>query len=229
MDDSSASEARRSKRTAARAAVDMIADGMFVALGSGSTVNQAVDALANRVETGLSIRVVAASTATEVSLDQVGIPVTYPGPDDAIDLYIDSADECDPARNLLKGRGGALLREKVLATAAAHVAIMIDETKRVPVLGTGPLPIEVLPFARILVGGNLQRIGISWTLRDHDREPFLTDNGNIILDCQIPDIRDPETVDRTLSDIPGVLETGLFIGLVDTLIVGDGEECYIVA
>ena len=217
------------KELAARRAVEYVADGMVVGLGTGSTADLATRALGERARSeGLEIRCVPTSLASARLGEEVGLEIRSLEDCPAIDLTIDGADEVDPRLDLIKGLGGALLREKIVAGASAREVIIVDASKRVDRLGTrSPLPVEVVPFAWTLARMRLMELASQAELRrDQEGQPFVTDNGNYILDCRFTGgIADPADTERRIGEIPGVVENGLFIGLADTVVVGDGGRC----
>jgi ribose 5-phosphate isomerase A len=211
------------KGAAGRAAAKLVRDGDIVGLGTGSTAYFAVVALGERVKSGLKIIGIPTSVQTADLARQLGIPLTTLDEHPAIDITIDGADEVDPKLNLIKGGGGALLREKVVASASKRMVVVADSAKIVPVLGKFPLPVEVIPFARTVVEKKIVALGASPKLRTKpDGSPFLTDNGNQILDCSFGKIADPPALAVTLSNTPGIVEHGLFIGLASVALVGRG-------
>src|ERR1700686_302863 len=213
------------KETAGRAAAKLVRDGDIVGLGTGSTAYFAVVALGERVKAGLKIIGIPTSVHTADLARAVGIPLTTLDDHPEIDITIDGADEVDPRLNLIKGGGGALLREKVIATASKKMVVVADSSKIVPVLGKFPLPVEVIAFARTVVERKIVSLGGSPKLRTKaDVSPYLTDNGNQILDCGFGKIADPPALARELSGTPGVVEHGLFIGLAKLAIVGRGNS-----
>lgn len=220
----------RHKELAARKAVEYIGDGMVVGLGTGSTAEFAIRALGERVKAeGLEIQCVPTSEASAALGEQVGLDIQSFEDNPVIDLTIDGADEVDPDLNLIKGLGGALLREKIVAAASTREIIIIDPGKLVDRLGTrAPLPVEVIPFAWGLAQMRLMDVAQRAELRRaNDGELYVTDNGNLILDCHFPDgIDDAATLDRRIDEIPGVVENGLFVDLTDIVIVGlDDGQC----
>jgi ribose 5-phosphate isomerase A len=211
------------KEAAGRAAAKLPRDGDVVGLGTGSTAYFAVVALGERVKAGLKIIGIPTSEHTADLGRAVGIPLTTLDDHPEIDITIDGADEVDPRLNLIKGGGGALTREKVVASASKKMIVVADSGKVVTVLGKFPLPVEVIPFARTVVERKIVSLGGSPKLRAKaDGSPFVTDNGNEILDCSFGKIEDPPALARILSDTPGVVEHGLFIGLATIAIVGKG-------
>jgi ribose 5-phosphate isomerase A len=215
----------REKEAAGRAAARLVRDGDIVGLGTGSTAYFAVVALGERVKAGLKIIGIPTSVQTADLARQLGIPLTTLDEHPEIDITIDGADEVDPKLNLIKGGGGALLREKVVASASKKMIVVADSGKVVPVLGKFPLPVEVISFARTVVEKKIALLGASPKLRTKpDGSPFLTDNGNQILDCSFEKIADPPALALTLSNTPGIVEHGLFIGLASLALVGRGDR-----
>ncbi|HEX6949668.1 MAG TPA: ribose-5-phosphate isomerase RpiA [Nitrospira sp.] len=210
------------KRAAALAAVGYVKDGMVVGLGTGSTAKHLVMALGEQVKKGLQIRGVCTSRDTAALAAQYGVTLLDREPRWAIDVAIDGADQVDPSFNLIKGGGGALLKEKIVAASAKQFVVLVDHTKRVPVLGgTFPLPVEVVPFgwgstARHIEGLTQGRV----VLRERSGVPFQTESGNLIVDVHLARIDRPGELEIALNRIPGVVETGLFVGRTDVLIVG---------
>lgn len=219
----------REKEVAARAAVQRVRPGMRLALGTGSTAAWAVRLLAGEFADSASLTCVASSVATEELARGLGLKVRALEGTDRFDLMIDGADEVAPSLDLTKGGGGALLREKLLSGLSEEVAIIVDHTKLVPNLGSrSAIPIEVVPFARPVVQHALGALGLRTAVRSdptHGR-PFLTDNHNEIVDATpSAPLRDPGGLDFQLHRIPGVVETGLFIGRASRVYVGrpDGQ------
>ncbi len=213
------------KQAAARAAVQLVESGNIVGLGSGSTATFAIQFLADRVRTGLKIVGIPTSQATKQLAEQLGIPLTTLDENPVIDIDIDGADEIDPRLNLIKGGGGAMLREKVIASASKRFVVVAESTKLVAHLGRFPLPVEVISFAEALVKRRIEALGAQVTLRKHkDGSIYVTDEGHHILDCNFGQIADPAALNAKLHEIPGVVEHGLFIGLAETAFVGkDGS------
>jgi ribose 5-phosphate isomerase A len=215
----------KEKQAAGRAAAKLVRDGDVVGLGTGSTAYFAVVALGERVKAGLKIVGIPTSVKTGDLARQLGIPLTTLDETPQIDITLDGADEVDPRLNLIKGGGGALLREKVIATATKNMVVVVDSSKVVSVLGNFPLPIEVISFARTVVENKIVSLGASPKLRTKtDGSPYLTDNGNQILDCSFGQIADPAALALILSDTPGIVEHGLFIGLAKVALVGRGDR-----
>lgn len=219
----SADTEARFKREAAHAAVAFVQSGMRIGLGTGSTAIHATRRIAELLRTGelAGITAVATSSATRVEAVRLGIPML---PDDlghALDLTIDGADEVDAEINLIKGGGGALLREKIVAQASRRLIVVVDETKPSPRLGTRrPVPVEVLAFGWRSQARFLESLGASVDLRESwEGVPYVTDSGNLILDCRFGPIADVRQLAASLSVRAGVVEHGLFIGLAHDLIV----------
>ena len=219
----------RDKELAARRAVEYVVDGMVVGLGTGSTADFAIRALGERARSeGLEVRCVPTSLASARLGEQVGLDIRSLEDCPAVDLAIDGADEVDPGLYLITGLGGALLREKIGAGASGRVVIIVDASKRVGRLGTrSPLPVEVVPFAWTLARKRLMDLGPQVERRpDPQGQPFVTDNGNFILDCQFPEgIADPADTERRIDGIPGVVGNGFVIGIADPVVVGADGRC----
>lgn len=219
------------KQRAALAAADLVTAGMVIGIGTGTTANFLIKILGERVQNGLHIvGAVPSSQASAELAASVNIPITsldiYP----ELDIYIDGADEIDPQLRLIKGAGGALLREKIVASAAKSFVVIADPTKKVEQLGhLFPLPVEVVPLAIHPITLHLSRLGALVKLRQREGTTFVTDNHNVILDCAFPDgISDPVELDARIHSIVGVIETGLFIHLAKQIIIGgpEGVEIY---
>ncbi len=205
----------------AEAAVEFIEDGMIVGLGTGSTACWAIQKIGERVSEGLKIKAVATSKASELLAKELKIPLVDLSDIDHVDLTIDGADEVDPDLNLIKGGGGALLREKMVATASRELIIVVDETKLVEKLGTFPLPVEVVPFGVEFTRRRIEKLGCKTSIRmRNEKDYYQTDNGNYIIDCEFGRIEDPEELNQALNMIPGVVENGLFIKLAARVLAG---------
>lgn len=218
-----ASMADANKRRAAEAALQHVPAGCVLGVGTGSTVRFLIEALAmrsNRIRAAVS-----SSNATTALLVAAGIPVLDLNDVADLPLYIDGADEATRARHLIKGGGGALTREKIIAAAAARFICIIDESKLVGTLGAFPLPVEVIPMARALVARRLQARGA----RPVWRQGFVTDNGNHILDVHGLTIDDPPSLEREIGEIAGVVTVGLFAARpADVLVIGTAQGCEVV-
>jgi ribose 5-phosphate isomerase A len=215
------------KKNAALKAVEQVQSGMTLGLGTGSTAYFAIEAIGEQWQAGTltNIRAIPTSEATATQARSYGVPLIELADVDRIDLTIDGADEFDPHLRLIKGGGGALFREKLVAFASDIMLVISDASKEVEHLGAFPLPVEVLPKAIRLVERVLTEKGCRPTLRTKkDGTPYLTDNQNYILDCQLEKITDPERLDLELHLVPGIVETGLFLGLATQVIVGQGDE-----
>jgi ribose 5-phosphate isomerase A len=212
------------KEAAARASLRFVKDGQVVGLGTGSTAAYFIRLLGEQVKNGLRIRGIPSSDRSRQQAASLGIPLTTLDECPEIDVTVDGADEVDPQLRLIKGGGGALLREKIVASATKQLVIVADATKRVPVLGRFPLPVEVIKFAEAVVVKKIEGLGADVRLREADGKPYLTDENNHILDCQFGQIPDADGLARQLSDMPGVVEHGLFIGMASVVLVANGSE-----
>ncbi len=216
------------KSAAAHRAIEFVENGMRVGLGTGSTATAFVELLGERVASGLKVTGVPTSERTGALARRRGIPLATIDEMPELDLTIDGADEYDPALRLIKGGGGALLREKIVATASRRMIVIADANKAVPELGRFPLPVEVnrfgLSVTRLAVIREAERCGCQGEVRLRgDDQPFVTDGGHLILDCRFGRIPDPETLAARLSAIPGVVEHGLFIGIANAVISAGPE------
>ena len=210
------------KRATALKAVEYVKDGMIVGLGTGSTARHMVLALGEKVKAGMKLRAVATSQETAALARQAGIVLIDSENRWTIDVAIDGADQVDPRFNLIKGGGGALLKEKIVAASAKQFIVLVDYTKQVPVLGGPfPLPVEVIPFGWGSTAREIEALTNSRVvLRERNGAPFTTEAGNVIVDVHIARIDQPRDLEIALNQIPGVVETGLFVGRTDLLIVG---------
>jgi ribose 5-phosphate isomerase A len=215
------------KKAAAIEALKFVKPGMNIGLGTGSTANHFIEALAAKVKEGLDIKGVATSKASEDLAEKLGIPLTKLHTNSHLDLTVDGADEFDSEFRLIKGGGGALLREKIVASSSRFMVVVADESKQVKKLGKFPLPVEILVFGSKATIWKVERAFKLLKLdaainvrRTKDGELFLTENGNFILDCSIGAIPEPERLEALLNSIPGVVETGLFIGICGIILMG---------
>lgn len=210
------------KRAAAQAAVDEVRADMLVGLGTGSTAAFAIAALGRRVREGLAVRAVATSARTARMAAQAGIPLVDLADITQVDLCIDGVDEIDPDLRAIKGAGGAMLSEKIVASAARRMVAIADDRKAVARLGARPVPVEVLPAARAFVAGQLAALGCMATLRPDEagQAPARTDHGNIIFDCRFARLDDLAALAARLDGIPGLLGHGLFLSEIDALYLG---------
>ncbi len=213
------------KDQAARAGAELVEDGMIVGLGSGSTSALMVDCLGDRVRSlGLKITAVATSEATARQARELGIPLVELDQVQNLDISLDGADEIDGRFAMIKGLGGALLREKIVAAASRLRVTLITAAKQVEKLGAAcPLPVEVSRFGLAHTERRLQGLGAVTKIRRSAEALVITDGGNCIIDCKFAEIADPAGLDQTIQGLPGVLETGLFVGLCDVLIIGEAD------
>ncbi|MBE9913828.1 ribose-5-phosphate isomerase RpiA [Paenibacillus donghaensis] len=208
------------KQLAAEKAVEYVKDGMRIGLGTGSTAYWAIRKIGERVREGLEIQAVATSKASEKLAQEHGIPLIPFAKLDGLDLTIDGADELDSELHLIKGGGGALLREKIVAFHSKEMIVIADESKLVDKLGSFPLPVEIIPFANEWTLASLDEISANPMLRTEEDHIFVTDNGNYIADCRFGSIDNPAELHRKLLAMPGVVDNGLFIGLTARAIIG---------
>jgi len=214
------------KRAAAEKAMEYIKPGMKLGLGTGSTAAHFVDLLGKKVADGMEVVGVPTSEATKTQAEALGIPLATLDDIPFLDLTVDGADELDDRLRLIKGGGGALLREKIVATSSDRMLVISDFSKRVETLGSFPLPVEVLQFG---LRATLQLVevlssdagceGEIAVRKSPEGKPFITDNGNMIFDCSFGRIDDPEALDEALKYVPGVVEHGLFLGIADHAII----------
>lgn len=210
------------KQLAAQKSVEFIKEGMIVGLGTGSTVNIMLEALAKEVNKGLKIKAVATSKLTFQLASSFGIDVTDPELVDKIDITIDGADEVDAQLNGIKGGGAALLYEKIIASNSLKNIWIVDSSKVVNKLGKFPLPVEVIPFGSNLLYNRLHRLNFNPVFRKNGSQNFLTDGGHFIIDLHLDIIEDSILLEKQLKSIPGVVEVGLFNNVADLVIVGKG-------
>src|SRR5690606_12099476 len=215
----------REKKLAAEKAIQFIESGMTVGLGSGSTSSYFIDLLGRRVRRGLQIQAIPTSNRSGRLAEEVGIPLTSFEFVNSLDITVDGTDEFDRSLALIKGGGGALLREKIVASASKRVIIIADSGKRVDVLGRFPLPVEVTPFGWQVTAHKIEGLGAVPALRRGPTgEIFETAERNYILDCRFDSIRQPKELARKLDSIVGIVEHGLFTDLVDMVIMGHGDS-----
>lgn len=210
----------KAKQLAGEKAAEYIESGMTIGLGTGSTVYWTILRIGQLVKNGLQIQAVPTSKQTEILAKGQGISLTDFSKVSELDVTIDGADEIDINHNLIKGGGGALLREKLVAAASKRFIVVADESKSVQVLGKFPLPVEVIPFAWETTARRIASLHCIPVLRQINHQPFVTDNGNYIIDCHFHEIAHPEEMHKQLKCITGVVETGLFINMADIIIVG---------
>lgn len=216
----------REKQLAAEAAADLVTDGQTVGLGTGSTAAFAVRRLGERVRGGLTMLGIPTSESTRALAEAEGIPLATFADTQAIDITLDGADEFDAGLNLIKGGGGALFREKIVAAASKRLVIFADASKRVKHLGRFPLPVEVNPFGWQVAAARIGELCKWVSLRGEPNAPFLTDNHGYVLDCPFGEIPDPAALEAQLRAIVGVTETGLFVGMADTVFMAEGETVH---
>lgn len=212
---------QRSKVTAGRAAADLIENDTVIGIGTGTTVSHFITALGERCREGLRVQAVATSERSYNQARDSGIPMIHIDTVLSLDLTVDGADEIDSYKRMIKGGGGALLREKIVASMSRELIVIIDERKRVERLGGVPLPIEIIRFGYLSTINKLEKIGYSGKLRlEGSGKHFITENGNYLYDVQLPSCDDLEQEERRIRSIPGVVETGLFLGLAGRVISG---------
>lgn len=215
----------REKQDVARAALTFIQSGQIVGLGSGSTSTFFIQFLGEKVRAGLQIQGVPTSIRVQQLAEQCGIPLVSLDQVNTIDVDVDGADEFDPKLQLIKGGGGALLREKIIASVSKKFVVVADSSKQVPVLGKFPLPVEVIPFAETVLTRRISELGAKVTLRKaQNGSIYKTDEGHHILDCHFGKISDPEALALTLSGMPGVVEHGLFINLANVVLLAKDNQ-----
>lgn len=204
-------------------AAEYIKNGMKVGLGTGSTASFAIQAIGALVQNGLEVTCFPTSVASGMLAESLSIPLMDEHEVERLDITIDGADEVDPAKNLIKGGGGALLREKIVGSVTDQYIIIVDDSKRVAQLGAFSVPIEVVPFAWEVTANHIEDLGGETTLREADDGFFRTDNGNFILDADFGLIDDPVSLEVSLNMIPGVVCNGLFIGMADLIISANNK------
>ncbi|MGE8078163.1 ribose-5-phosphate isomerase RpiA [Peribacillus loiseleuriae] len=216
------------KKIVGEKAVEFVKDGMTVGLGTGSTVYYTIIKLGQLMKEGLTIKGVPTSVETEKLANECGIPLANIKEIDQIDVAIDGADEVDSQLNLMKGGGGALLREKIIARAAKKFIVVADPAKIVNHLGAFPLPIEVVPFGVEMTNEQIRLLGAETKIRYSNGNPYQSDNGNYIIDAKFPNISNPVTLEQKLNMIPGVVENGLFNQMADAVITLNAEKSIVI-
>jgi ribose 5-phosphate isomerase A len=211
------------KQLVGEKATEYIKDGMIVGLGTGSTAYFAIMKISEMVKNGLKIKGVPTSKQTEELALSLDIPLLEIADVTKIDITIDGADEYDSQKQLIKGGGGALLREKIIASVTDFYIIIANQSKQSEVLGSFALPVEVTPFAKEITLMQLRKLGCEPKLREKDGKLFITDNQNYIADCKFDKIENPEELNQKLNQIPGVVENGLFVNMANIIITEDGK------
>jgi ribose 5-phosphate isomerase A len=214
------------KKAAAVEALKFVKPGMNIGLGTGSTANYFIEALGTKVKEGIDVKGVATSKASKDLAERHGIPLTTLDAQPHLDLTVDGTDEFDDEFRLIKGGGGALLFEKIVASSSRFMVVIADESKKVKKLGKFPLPVEIMRFGTKATAWKMERafkilkLEAKMMLRVNDGKPFITDGGHFIIDCAIGEIPEPERLDSLLKSIPGVVETGLFVGICGIVLMG---------
>jgi ribose 5-phosphate isomerase A len=213
------------KKAAAEKAISFIKDGMIVGIGTGSTTFYFIEKLIKQCKAGLNIKAVASSEKTMDIARKGEIPLLDINTVKSLDIYVDGADEIDPEKRMIKGGGGALVREKISANMSKERIFIVDESKLVSKLGQRPLPVEIIPFGSAATLHQLGRLGYKGTLRLKNNAPYITDNHNFIYDVHLPDNAKPEMVHQQITAVPGVVDTGFFFNLAGRVIIGflDGK------
>jgi ribose 5-phosphate isomerase A len=216
------------KQMAGRAAANLIENGMIVGLGTGSTANYFIDSLILRCKEGLKIKAIATSKQSYIRAQNGGIPLIDINDISILDVTVDGADQIDSQKQMIKGAGGALLCEKIIASSSREMIVVIDESKLVKTLGNQLLPVEIVTFGFKATMRKLELLGLSGILRMSDSStPFTTDMGNFIVDIQLPTpIRDLEVLNQQILAIPGVIETGFFFNIAGRVIIGKNDGSY---
>jgi len=219
----------RAKSAAGLKALEFLTEGMVIGLGTGSTSQFFIKHLIQKCRNGFQIKAVATSIASETLAKEGGIPIVDIQSVDTLDLTVDGADEIDPEKRLIKGAGGALMREKIIASMSKEMIVIADETKLVKKLGKAPLPIEVIPFAIKATEKHLSNLGYTGKWRtEPDTSPFVTDNHNWIFDLTLPSNIDPAEEHRKITQIPGVVDTGFFLNLATRILIGQDDGSVVV-
>lgn len=212
------------KKAAAEKAISFIKDGMIIGIGTGSTTFYFIEKLIKQCKAGLNIKAVASSEKTMDIARKGEIPLLGINTVKSLDIYVDGADEIDPEKRMIKGGGGALVREKISANMSKERIFIVDESKLVSKLGKRPLPVEIIPFASAATIHQLECLGYKGSLRMRNNAPYITDNHNFIYDVHLPDHK-PEMIHQQISAVPGVVDTGFFFNLAGKVIIGflDGK------
>ncbi len=211
----------QAKKSVGQKAAELIENGMIVGLGTGTTAYWFIESLIARCKNNLKIQAVATSSSSLEQARLGGIPILDINTITSIDITVDGADEIDPQKRLIKGRGGALLREKIIASMSQEVIIIVDETKLVPKLGKCPLPVEIIPFGFLSTIHKLEKLGFLGQLRQKNNTLLMTENGNYIYDIRLsPETTSPSEDNQRIIQVPGVIETGFFLELAGRVIVG---------
>lgn len=212
------------KLNAAKKAIEFINDGMVLGLGTGSTVEVMIEELSKKIKAGLNIKCISTSNRTTKFANKFGIIIHEFDSVSKIDLTVDGADEVDPYLRGIKGGGGALLYEKIVAYNSEKNIWIVDDSKLVSKLGNFPLPVEVIPFASRKLFMKFESMRLNPSIRKLDNKNFVTDSGNFIIDCKIGEIENPKELEKELKMIPGVVEVGLFIDVADYVIIGYNDR-----
>ena len=215
----------KEKRLAAQASLKFVRDGLVLGLGSGSTADYAIRQIGEQVRSGLKIIGIPASFRSRDLATESGIPLATLDEYPEIDLTIDGADEVSPSLDLIKGGGGALLMEKIIASVSKQFVVIADHTKQVPRLGNAPVPVEVIPQAQAVLAKKFTALGAFVQLRQYTfGNPYITEEGHQILDCLFSEISDPKELAHQLDSTPGVVEHGLFVGMANVVLIANGEQ-----
>ncbi|HZH71330.1 MAG TPA: ribose-5-phosphate isomerase RpiA [Mariniphaga sp.] len=216
------------KKAAGEKAAEYVQDGMVVGLGTGTTAWYFIKRLGELISQGLFIKAVTTSLATEKQAASLNIPMFTVDEVAGIDLLVDGVDEIDPNFNAIKGGGGALFREKLIARLSKRIIWILDESKYVDAIGAFPLPVEILPFGHTHTLKKLHRMGFNPVLRIIDEDPYITDNGNYILDLHLEKHFDPHELIKKLDSVTGVLEHGLFLNMCERIIIGKRNSAEVI-
>lgn len=221
-------DTQKAKAAAGNAAASLVLPEMVIGLGTGSTANFFIKALSKRIQEGLNIKAVATSKATSQYASSLGIPLINIDDTAHVDLTIDGADEIDPQKQMIKGAGGALLCEKILASASKEMIVIIDLSKLVKSLGKVHLPVEIITYGYKMTLKHLNSLGVSSKLRISKGEPYITDMGNHIVDIMLPPTDSLAEINQKILAIPGVVDTGLFLNMAGRVIIGHDDGSVII-